>query len=90
MESLYPIIEDWSIVKGFKVYGKIYDHTTIKDGSLVTTSTVKEAYLSGFINIIVTEDAVFRVGEVSKMYKDWLEKNGYGYDPLFKIKVIRT
>lgn len=77
----YPIIDDWSVLEGSKVHGRIYSHKDFTDGTYVTTPRISDVFTGGFYTIVVADSGfIYRLGSISDKYRDWITEKG-NFDP---------
>lgn len=51
----YPTIQDWEVLEGTKIYGKIYNHKDIDDGQYVTIHRIAHVFVGTISSIAVSE-----------------------------------
>lgn len=91
MLEMYPRIEDWALLKGSMLEGYIYNHKQVSDGTLITTPKIIETFDNGLYTIILTDKGyVYRLGNVSDEYKQWVLENGKEFDPKNPLVFMRN
>lgn len=84
---IYPNIENWSILSGSLVHGRIFGHEDIADETYITTPKIVDVYGGGFYTIVIAKTGhIYKLGQISEEYKAWTVKQGL-YDPLNLVKV---
>jgi hypothetical protein len=73
--------------KMIMVGGEIYDHPNFEDGSVITTSTIKDVHQRYVLTYTGTVYKLF--GRPRKEYMQFLKDNGITYDGYQPIKVKR-
>lgn len=93
-----PIVwlDDWSIVPSNMspytapearrpvLYGRVMGHPRYEDGTYVTTSCI----LASAGREVETNNTVYKLGPMSKGYKDWCSSNDISVDHKQPVKVI--
>ena len=94
-------LENWSVGdKGKNPYmapelrkkylnGEVYDNHNFKDGTNITTSSIKNVDLELESAIVTTSSgSKYRLGKPSEEYLKWLKDNNITFNPNNPIKII--
>ena len=85
----YPKIDNWAVLNGSLVYGRIYSHKDIPDGTYITTPKVSDVYFGGFYTLVIVNTGhIYKLGQISDKYREWVNTNSEGFDPLKPVKIV--